>query len=144
MWVAVYRMAWKFSSLIHLFHRDSQVKTLLSLWTWTSPLVKFSKCSIFHDPLRTFSIFVFVLSRNGHFHNNVVKLEVENGIVSTLSNVVHVNVGNTQCWFDVVLSCKFHCWNTQRFFNVGPTSRRRINQKTTLKQRWNVCWANSF
>ena len=21
-----------------------------------------------------------------------------------------------------------------------PTSRRRINQKTTLKQRWNVCW----
>ena len=38
---------------------------------------------------------------------------------------------------------KFQRWNTQRCFNVDstfPTLRRRINQKTTLKERWNVCW----
>ena len=41
----------------------------------------------------------FVLFRNSHFHNvvstfsNVVKLDIENGVNSTLSNVVHINVG---------------------------------------------------
>ena len=126
-------MAWKFSSLIHLLHRDSQVKTLLSLWTWTSPLVKFSKCSIFHDPLRTFSIFVFVLSRNGHFHSNVVKLEVENDIVSTLSNVVHVNVeihNVDSTLFEVVNSIV-------EIHNVFSTLVPRRDAVSTKIQRWN-------
>ena len=46
-----------------------------------------------------FEIISFVIFRNGHFHNvastfmNVAKLEVENDNgVSTLSNVIHVNV----------------------------------------------------
>ena len=76
----------------------------------------------------------FVLLRNGHFHNvvltftNVVRLDVENGnVVSTLSNVVHINVE-----IHNIDSTLFGVKNS----NVEiSTSQRRINQKTTLKQR---------
>ena len=64
---------------------------------------------------------------------------------TTLSNVVHINVeirkvdltlfnvtSNIEI-HNVVLTLIWHC----------PTSRRQINQKTTLKQRWNVCWENT-
>ena len=64
---------------------------------------------------------------------------------TTLSNVVHINVeirkvdltlfnvtSNIEI-HNVVLTLIWHC----------PTSRRQINQKTTLKQRWNVCWENA-
>ena len=75
--------------------------------------------------------------RNGNFHNvvstftNVVKLDIENGnVVSTLYNVVHVNVEI----HNVALTLIWRC----------PASRRRINQKTTLKQRWNVCWGGTW
>ena len=91
-----------------------------------------------------------VLFRNGHFQNvvstfsNVVKLHVENdNVVSMLSYVVHVNieihnVGSTL--FDVVNS-NVETHNVVSTLIWGcPTSRRRINKKTTLKQRWNVCW----
>ena len=91
-----------------------------------------------------------VLFRNCHFQNavsmftNVVHINVENdNVASTLSNVVHINVEIHNIYsrlFDVVNSnVKIH--------NVGSTliwrcltSRRRTNRKTTLKQRWNVCW----
>ena len=76
----------------------------------------------------------FVPFRNGHFHNvvstftNVVRLDVENGnVVSTLSNVVHINVE-----IHNIDSTLFGVKNS----NVEiSTSQRRINQKTTLKQR---------
>ena len=75
----------------------------------------------------------FVLFRSGHFQNavstftNVVNLDVENdNVVSTLLVVVHFNVE-----IHNVVSTLIWCF---------PTSRRRINQKTTLKQHWNVCW----
>ena len=80
-----------------------------------------------------FSGCFFVLFRRGHFHNvvstfiNIVKLDVENNnVFSTLLDVVHVNVEI----HNVVSMLIWRC----------PTSRRHANQKTTLKQRWNVCW----
>ena len=64
---------------------------------------------------------------------------------TTSSNVVHINVeirkvdltlfnvtSNIEI-HNVVLTLVWHC----------PTSRRQINQKTMLKQRWNVCWENT-
>ena len=94
--------------------------------------------------------FLFVLFRSGQFHNvvstftNVVKLDVENdNVVSTLPNIAHVNfeVHNVDSTLldivhfnveipNVVSTLVWRC----------PISRCRINQKTTLKQRWNVCW----
>ena len=74
---------------------------------------------------------------------NVVKLDAENGnVVSTLSNVVHINeiynidstlidvVGSNAEIYNVVSTSIWRC----------PTSGSRINQKITLKQRWNICW----
>ena len=92
----------------------------------------------------------YILFRNSYFHNfvstltNVVKLDVENdNVVSTLSNVVHINVkihNIDSTLFDIVNS-------NAETYNIVSTSicrcaasRRCINQKTTLKQRWNVCW----
>ena len=88
---------------------------------------------------------------NGRIHNvvstmiNAVKLEVKNNnLVSTLSKVVNINVE-----IDNVNSTLFNVVN----FNVDKhnvvstliwrclTSRRHTNLTTTLKQRWNVCWA---
>ena len=95
----------------------------------------------------------FVHFGNGYFHNvvctltNVVKLDFEKDItVSTLSNVVHINVeirNDNSTLFDV--------FNYNVEINNGfsaliwrwPTSRRHINQKTTLKQRWKVFWVKS-
>ena len=79
-------------------------------------------------------IIFFLLFRSGHFHNvlstftNVVKLDVEND--STLLDAVNFN----DEIHNVVSTLIWHC----------PTSQRPINQKTTLKQRWNVCWGKSI
>ena len=83
----------------------------------------------------------FVLFRNGHFHKvistftNNVHINVENdNVVSTLSNVFYINVDSTL--FDVVNSkVEIHNVASTLIWRC-PTSRRRINQKTTLKQRW--------
>ena len=77
---------------------------------------------------------------------NVVKIDVENdNVVSTLSNVVQFKVEKHN-----VVSTLFNVVN----FNVDvhnvfstliwrcAASRRDINLKTTLTQRWNVCWVN--
>ena len=101
-----------------------------------------------------FSWYFFVLFKSGHFHNvvstftNVVKLDVENdNVVSTLSNVVHVNVeihNVDSTLFDVVhFNVEIHNVVSTLIWRC-TTSWRRINQKTTLKQRWNVCWDTSF
>ena len=95
--------------------------------------------------------FFFVLFRSGQFHNvvstftNVVKLDVENdNVVSTLSNVVHVNVeihNVDSTLLDVVnFNVEIHNDVSMLIWRC-PTSRRRVNQKATLKQRWNICWA---
>ena len=92
----------------------------------------------------------FALFRNGHFHNvvstftNVVHINVENdNVVSTLSNVVYINVeihNVDSTLFDVANSnVEIHNVVSTLIWRC-PTSRRRINQKTTLKQHWNVCW----
>ena len=68
-------------------------------------------------------IIFFLLFRRGHFHNvlstftNVVRLDVEND--STLLDAVNFN----DEIHNVVSTLIWHC----------PTSRRPINQKTTLK-----------
>ena len=85
-----------------------------------------------------------------HIHNvvstlpNVVKIDVKNdNVVLTLSNVIQFNVEKHN-----VVSMLFYAVN----FNVDirnvvstlvwrcATSRRHINLKSTLNQRWNVCW----
>ena len=74
----------------------------------------------------------------------VVKLDVENDkIVSTFSNFVYINVeihNDDSTLFDIANS------NVETHNIVAtliwrcPISGRCINQKTTLKQRWNVYW----
>ena len=91
----------------------------------------------------------FVLFTGGHFHyvvstfTNVVKLDVEHdNVVSTLSNAVHVNVEiyNVDSTLLDVVHFDVEIHNVSTLIWRCPTSRRRINQKTTLKRRWNVCW----
>ena len=87
----------------------------------------------------------FVLFRSGHFHNvvsmftNVVKLDVENNnVVSTLSNVVHVNVEihNVDSTLLDVVNFSVEIHNVvSTLIGRCLTSRRRVNQKTTSKQR---------
>ena len=61
---------------------------------------------------------------NDVFHINVEIRKVDLTLFNVTSNIeIH----------NVVLTLVWHC----------PTSRRQINQKTTLKQRWNVCWENT-
>ena len=77
---------------------------------------------------------------NGHIRNvvstlpNVVKIDVENdNVISTLPNVVQFNVEKhnvVSTLLNVVSTLIWHC----------ATSRRYINQKTTLNRRRNVCW----
>ena len=63
--------------------------------------------------------------------SNVVHVNVEiRKVDSTLSNVVNSNVKIQ----NVVSTLAWHC----------STPWRRINQKTTLKQRWNVCWVGHY
>ena len=96
----------------------------------------------------------FVLFRSGHFHNvvstftNVVKLDVEHdNVVSTLSKVDHVsveihNVDSTL--LDVVhFNVEIHNVVSTLIW-CCPMSRLRINQKTKLNRRWNVCWVLPF
>ena len=62
--------------------------------------------------------------------SNVVQFSVEiHNVVSTLLNVVHLNIDI----HNVVSTLIWRC----------ATSRRHINLKTTLNQRWNVCWVCS-
>ena len=92
-----------------------------------------------------FSGCFFVPFRSGHFHNvvstftNVVKHDVENdNVVSTLPNVVHVNVEihNVDLTLLDVVNFNVEIHNVvSRLIWHCPTSRRRVNQKTTLKQR---------
>ena len=94
--------------------------------------------------------FFFVLFQSGHFYNivstftNLVKLDVENdNFVLTLSKVVHVNVEihNVDLALLEVVNFNVKIHNVVSTLTWRcPTSRRRINQKTTLKQHWNVCW----
>ena len=81
---------------------------------------------------------IFIFFSNGHIHN-VVKIYVENGVVSTLPNVVQINVVQ----FDVVQRCNFNV-DVHNVISTliwrCVTSRCHINPKTTLKRRWNVCW----
>ena len=96
----------------------------------------------------------FVLFRNGHFHNvvstftNVVHINVENdNVVSTLSNVVYINVEirNVDSTLFNVVNSKVEIHNVVSMLTWGcPTSRHRINQKTTLKQCWNACWVSNL
>ena len=101
-------------------------------------------------PCILFDMIFFCFFRNGHFHSivstfiSVVKLDVENNnFVSTLCNVVHFNVVihyDDLKLFDVANS-KVELRNVvSTVIRLCPTSRRRINQKTTLKQHWNDCW----
>ena len=93
----------------------------------------------------------FVLFRNGHFQNvvstftNVVKFDVENdNVVSTLSNAdAHINaeIHNTDSTLLDNVNSNVEIHNAISMLVLRcPTSRHRINQKTTLKQRWNVYW----
>ena len=92
----------------------------------------------------------FFLFRNGYFHNviltftNVVKHDLKNdNVVSTLSIVVHINVeihnvdwtffGNVNSHVEIHNVVSILIWRC-------PTLQRDINQKATLKQRWNVSW----
>ena len=94
--------------------------------------------------------FEMILFGNNHLHNvvskltNVVKLDVENdSVVSMLSNVVHINVewhNVDSTLFDIVNSnVEMHNIVSTLIWRC-PTSRRHVNQKTTLKQRWSDCW----
>ena len=97
-----------------------------------------------------FSGCFFVLFRRGHFHNvvstftNIVKLDVENNnVVSTLSNVVYVNVEIHNVDSTLYISMLKYATLFQRWFDLlprGDEPKDAINQKATLKQRWNVCW----
>ena len=92
----------------------------------------------------------FVPFRNGHFRNivstftNVVKLDAEDeNTVSTLSNVVNIIVeiyNFDSALFDVINSnVEIHNVFSSLIWRC-PTSGRHINQKTMLKQLWNVFW----
>ena len=87
--------------------------------------------------------FFFVLFRSGHFHN-VVQLDVENeNVVSTWSDVVHVNVEihNVDSTLLDVANFNVEIRNVvSTLIWRCPMLRRPINQKTTLKQCWNVFW----
>ena len=55
---------------------------------------------------------------------------------------------NRQRWFDDVQRCNVQRRHTPRCFNVDfwhfLELQRHGNLRTTLKQRWNVCWAYIF
>ena len=69
--------------------------------------------------------FFSVPFRNGHFHN----------VISTLANVVKLDVVNSNVEIHNVVPMLI--WGC-------TTSQCLMNQKTTLKQRWNSCIVNSF
>ena len=110
--------------------------------SWNSG--KNSEFSVFNP--KWFFSFPF---RNGHFHNvvsslnNVVKLEVEkDNVVSMLFNVAHINgeIRNVDSTLFGIVNSNVEIHNVTSTLIWGcTTSWRHINQKTTLKQRWNVC-----
>ena len=110
--------------------------------------------SIFFEAQKYYFVFELRLNfySNGHICNvvltlpNIVKIDVENdNVISTLSKVVDFNVEKQN-----IVSTLFNVVN----FNVDvhnvvstliwrcATSRCHINLKTTLNQRWNVCWVS--
>ena len=101
-----------------------------------------------------FEINFFVLFRNDLFQNVIstftsfVKLDVENGnVVSTLPNVVHINVeiDSVDSTLSKVVNSHVEIQNVVSMLIWRCSkSRRRINQKTTLKQRSKDCWEGSY
>ena len=87
---------------------------------------------------------IFVLFRNCHFQNVVLTfLPTLWNTALKMTTVVHINVETcnvNSTLFDVVNSnVEIHNVVSTLIWSC-PTLRRRINQKATLKQRWNVCW----
>ena len=101
--------------------------------------------SIFFEAQKYYFVFESRLNffSNGHIRNfvstllNVVKIDVENDVVSTLSNLVST-LSNVQ--FNV----EKHNVDVQNVASTliwcCATSQRKINLKTTLNRRWDVCW----
>ena len=85
---------------------------------------------------------IFIFFSNGHIHN-VVKIYVENGVVSTLSNVqINVEMDNVDLTLFNVVNFNVDVHNVVwTLIWCLATLRCHINLKTTLKRRWNVCWA---
>ena len=85
-------------------------------------------------------IFTTLFRRFPTLQNSTLKMTT---FVSTLSNVVHVNVeihNIDSTLLDVVhFNVEIHNVVSTLIWRC-TTTRRLINQKTTLKQRWNVCW----
>ena len=89
---------------------------------------------------------------NGHIRNvvstlpNAVKIDVENdNVVSTLSNVVQFNVEihNVVSTLLNLVNYNFDVNNVvSTLIWRCAMSRRHINLKTTLSQRWSVCWVH--
>lgn len=79
---------------------------------------------------------------------NVVNIDIENkNVVSTFSNVFQINVeiGNIDSKLFNAIKFNVDVHNIAPTFIWGcTTSWRHIILKTTLKQRWSVCWGMSL
>ena len=118
----------------------SQVLFDIFLLTWEAKWWRLFKLWI---PYILFEIIFVTLFGNGHFYQSCKTRRWKWQIVSTFSNFVYINVeihNDDSTLFDIANS------NVETHNIVAtliwrcPISGRRINQKTTLKQRWNVYW----